>query len=320
VIFSRYLELQSFSKLVADLDRRGIVTKRRTTKVAKYNGGIPFTYGPLAYFLRNRVYLGEIHHGGKWFRGEHKAIIDRQIFDRVQQLLATKATGRKAKRSESGALLAGKLYDDKGNRMSPSFSRKNGVRYRFYVSSALLRGRKAAAGSVSRIPAAEIESAVLAALEPHQRRDRSAANPVEMLERIVIAHDHLFITIAGTSDDDGPPQKIKIAWSIKARDSATVVERYDGSESVNNESLIQSVVRAHGWMRSLHDGAYGSIEELAKANSLHPKVVRQALRLAFLSPDVTSAILEGRQPKGLSLTQIPKLLPLSWAEHRPLLC
>jgi site-specific DNA recombinase len=320
VIFSRYLELQSFSKLVADLDRRGIVTKRRTTKVAKYNGGIPFTYGPLAYFLRNRVYLGEIHHGGKWFRGEHKAIIDRQIFDRVQQLLATKATGRKAKRSESGALLAGKLYDDKGNRMSPSLSRKTGVRYRYSGSSALLRGRKAAAGSVSRIPAAEIESAVLAALEPHQRRDRSAANPVEMLERIVIAHDHLFITIAGTSDDDGPPQKIKIAWSIKARDSATVVERYDGSESVNNESLIQSVVRAHGWMRSLHDGAYGSIEELAKANSLHPKVVRQALRLAFLSPDVTSAILEGRQPKGLSLTQIPKLLPLSWAEHRPLLC
>jgi site-specific DNA recombinase len=181
IIFQRYLELQSFSKLVADLDRRGIVTKRRATKVAKYNGGILFTYGPLAYFLRNRVYLGEVHHGGKWFRGEHKAVIDWQIFDRVQQILASKAAGRTAKRSESGALLAGKLFDDKGNRMSPSFSSKNGVRYRFYVSSALLRGRKAAAGSVSRIAASEIESAVLAALQPHQGRDGSAANPVEML-------------------------------------------------------------------------------------------------------------------------------------------
>jgi site-specific DNA recombinase len=49
------------------------------------------------------------------------------------------------------------------------------------------------------------------------------------------------------------------------------------------------------------------------------KVVRQALRLAFLSPDVTSAILEGRQPTGLSLTRIPKLLPLPWTEHRSLL-
>ena len=54
-IFDLYLNLKSFSKLVAELDRRGIVTKRRKTKVAKYNGAIPFTYGPLAYFLKNRV-------------------------------------------------------------------------------------------------------------------------------------------------------------------------------------------------------------------------------------------------------------------------
>ena len=98
-----------------------------------------------------------------------------------------------------------------------------------------------------------------------------------------------------------------------------MVEGNDESESAHNESLIQSIVRAHGWMRSLQDGAYGSIEQLAEANGLHPKVVRQALRLAFLSPDVTSAILEGRQPKVLSLAQIPKLLPLSWTKHRPLI-
>src|ERR1700722_10947140 len=88
-IFRRYLELQSFSKLVADLDRRGIVTKRRNTKVAKYNGAIPFTYGPLAYFLKNRIYIGEVHHGGKWFKGEQKGILDRQTFERVQAMLKT---------------------------------------------------------------------------------------------------------------------------------------------------------------------------------------------------------------------------------------
>jgi site-specific DNA recombinase len=98
-----------------------------------------------------------------------------------------------------------------------------------------------------------------------------------------------------------------------------VVEGNDVSESAHNESLIQSIVRARGWMRSLQDGTYQSIEQLAEANSLHPKVVRQGLRLAFLSPEVTSAILEGRRQMGLSLARIPKLLPLSWAEHRPLL-
>jgi len=127
-IFQRYLELKSFSRLVADLDQRGIVTKRRNTKIAKYQGGIPFTYGPLAYFLKNRIYLGETHHGGKWFKGDHEAILDRQTFERVQNLLKTNRITRRIKHSESGALLQGKLFDDKGNRMGPSFSSKNGVR------------------------------------------------------------------------------------------------------------------------------------------------------------------------------------------------
>jgi site-specific DNA recombinase len=317
-IFRLYIELKSFGRLVAELDRRGIVTKRRDTKVAKYNGGIPFTYGPLAYLLKNRVYVGEVHHGGKWFEGEQRAILDRPIFEQVQGLLKTNANGSRVKHFESCALLQGKLYDDKGNLMGPSFSTKNGVRYRFYVSSALLRGRKVAAGSVSRIAAAEIESAVLAALRPLQTPDGSAAGPIEMLERAVVSRDHLLITVAGTADGDGPSHKLKIAWSIKAKDTATLVEGNGGPESTQNDSLIQSIVRAHGWMRSLHDGACGSIEELAKASSLHPKVVRQALRLAFLSPDVTSAILEGGT-KGLALAQVPKLLPLSWAHHRSLL-
>jgi site-specific DNA recombinase len=317
-IFRLYFELKSFGKLVAELDRRGIVTKRRDTKVAKYNGGIPFTYGPLAYVLKNRIYIGEVHHGGKWFKGEQKGILDRRTFEQVQVLLKTNANGSRVKHFESRALLQGKLYDDKGNLMGPSFSSKDGVRYRFYVSSALLRGRKSAAGSVGRISAVEIESAVLAALHQREDRDGSAANPVEMLERVVVAQDHIHITIAGAADDDGLPQKIKIAWSIKARNVATV-EGNDASESAQNESLIQSIVRAHRWMRSLHDGAYQSIEQLAGTDSLHPKVVRQTLRLAFLSPDVTAAVLDGSQPRGLSLARIPKLLPLSWAEHRRLL-
>ena len=70
-IFQRYLELQVLRQTGRGSRPRGIVTKRRDTKVAKYNGGIPFTYGPLAYFLKNRIYVGEIHHGGKWFKGEH---------------------------------------------------------------------------------------------------------------------------------------------------------------------------------------------------------------------------------------------------------
>jgi DNA invertase Pin-like site-specific DNA recombinase len=313
-IFKRYLELQSFGKLVEELDARGIVTKRRDTKVKKFNGGIPFTYGPLAYFLKNRVYIGETGHKDKWFPGEHAGIVDRKTFDQVQQLLKSKSDGRDATRTASEALLLGKLYDDKGNRMSPSYSTKNGIRYRFYVSSALLRGRKDNAGSVARIAAAEIEGAVLAALNTRQQAD--ATDNTDMIERVVVARSRLLITIAS---GDLPRQEIVIPWTVQQKTARPRIEGNGSSKDTHNESLVQSVVRAHAWMRLLQDSAYDSIEELADANNIHPKVVRQNLRLAFLSSEVASAILDGSQPASLSLARIPKLLSLKWTDHRSLL-
>jgi site-specific DNA recombinase len=319
-IFKRYLELKSFGKLVEDLDNKGIVTKRRVTKVKKYNGEISFTYGPLAYFLKNRLYIGETGHKDKWFPGEHGSIVDRKTFDQVQQLLASKFVDRKAHRTASEALLMGKLYDDRGNGMSPSYSTKNGVRYRFYISSALLRGRKTEAGSVGRVAAVEIESAVLAALERPQGRPSAKAEPTPFasIERVVVAADQLLITITGAEADEAPPE-IRIPWSMKPRDASPTIEGDAASEARPNAALVQGIVRAHAWIRSLQNGSYPSVENLAEANSLHPKVVRQALRLAFLSPDVTSAILEGVPPSSLSLARIPKLLPALSAEQRRLL-
>src|SRR6185369_13883145 len=194
-------------------DKRGIVTKRRNTKVLKYQGGIPFTYGPLAYFLKNRIYLGEMHHGGKWFKGEHEAIVDRETFDRVQQLLKDNATSRKAKRSASRALLMGKLYDDRGNLMSPSFSSKNGFRYRFYVNSALLRGRKDKAGSVGRVAAREIEEIVQeAARRTLTCADTSDQITTERIERVVIGKSIVRITFKSEDQANGS-RAVEIPWT-----------------------------------------------------------------------------------------------------------
>src|ERR1700719_1377818 len=203
-IFKRYLELQSFGKLVEDLDARGIVTKRRDTKVKKFNGGIPFTYGPLAHFLKNRLYIGETGHKDKWFPGEHAAIIEPKTFDQVQQLLGSKSAGRKAHRTASQSLLMGKLYDDRGNRMSPSFSTNNGVRYRFYISSALLRGRKAEAGSVGRLAAQAIEDAVVQAVRKHLPTDEPL-DDVQFLDRhlsrVELGQDELIISLRPPEQD-----------------------------------------------------------------------------------------------------------------------
>jgi site-specific DNA recombinase len=203
----------------------------------------------------------------------------------------------------------------------PVFSSKNGVRYRFYVSSALLRGRKEAAGSVSRIVATEIESAVLDTLEANGngRKSDNGFIAIETLERVVVGRHQLLIKIAADADPDGATLDIGIARSTETRGTSTVLEGNSRSEGARNKSLIQTIVRAHIWVHCLRDGVYESIEQLAEAKRLHPKVVRQNLRLAFLSPDVTSSILEGQQPAGLMLAHIPKLLPLPWAQHRRLL-
>jgi site-specific DNA recombinase len=303
-IFRLYLELGSFSKLVAELDRRKIVTKRRQTKVAKYQGGIPFTYGPLAYLLKNRIYIGETHYGGKWFKGEHEAILDRSTFDSAQELLKSNTVKRRARFSESGALLQGKLFDDKGNRMGPTFSSKNGVRYRFYVSVAL-RGRSHKAGSVTRVSAPEIEGLVKAALNETLRAPRD-----EMLEHVeTITVSDRWIRLA-LKQPKGKRGSIEIPWTPKPKGAAKVIAP---SIAKVDEKLVKSIIRAHAWLDDLSSGRQASIEDLAAAADLHPKVVRQGLRLAFLPPDLTRAALDGEAT--IELKQIPKLLPLSWREQ-----
>jgi site-specific DNA recombinase len=243
-IFKRYFEVQSFGKLVDDLDAKGVVTKRRDTKVKKYNGEIPFTYGPLAYFLKNRLYIGETGHKDKWFPGEHAAIIDRKIFDQVQQLLASKSTDRKAKRSASHALLLGKLYDSNGNRMSPSFSTKNGVRYRFYISSALLRGRKDEVGSVGRVSAIEVEEAVRATLcvqtGQGQQGPNGAPDVLEKVERVVVTQDQLLVSLTQSGDANGMVDDavsgIRIPWSTKVKVSTVAMESVGETEDAHNET------------------------------------------------------------------------------------
>jgi len=300
-IFRLYLELGSFSKLVGELDRRKIVTKRRNTKVPKYNGGIPFTYGPLAYFLKNRIYLGETHYGGKWFKGEHEAVLDLRTFDRVQELLESNTVKRKIKFSESCAMLQGKLFDEKGNRMGPSFSSKNGVRYRFYVSTAL-RGRKAQAGSITRISAPKIEGLVEAAL--NERLEAPREEMLKQVERITVSKGRIQLVLR---QPKGKHRSIEIPWTPKAKDTAQVNAP---PEAKVDQKLLKSMIRAHAWLDVLSNGRHASIEDLATAADLHPKVVRQGLRLAFLPPGLTKAVLDGEAT--IELKQIPKLLPLSW--------
>jgi site-specific DNA recombinase len=178
LIFDRYLPAGSMLALMRELNERGILTRKRRLSSGKIIGGIPFTKGPLAYLLKNRMYLGEINHGQQSYPGEHSAIVDRDLFEAVQARLAAQATAIGYRRSRSEALLIGKLFDDRGHRMTPSFAIKHGVRYRYYISRATTEGRRGEAGTITRVPAPDVERAVVEALadpSPNEDADGMAA-------------------------------------------------------------------------------------------------------------------------------------------------
>jgi len=171
-IYERYLAVGSIGSLIEDLHQRGISPRRgseRGLNLGETEDLSPsrprrFTLGPLAYILKNRIYVGEIAYKGEIHPGRHTPIIERAPFDAVQARLAGAAIARRTRRRGSGHLLVGRLYDDRGHHMSPSHATKAGVRYRYYVSQALLQHRKADAGTVARVAAPDIDMLVAAAV------------------------------------------------------------------------------------------------------------------------------------------------------------
>src|SRR5437773_5338370 len=118
-IFRRYLELGSIRALAEDLDRQGVHSKARTSKGRTVGGGA-FGVGALAYLLKNRFYIGEVVYRGQINRGDHTPILGPDLFEAVQRKLAAQAVERRCRLRGSPAVLSGRLFDDRGNRMSPS--------------------------------------------------------------------------------------------------------------------------------------------------------------------------------------------------------
>ena len=166
-IFSWYLDLGSMGALIAELDRQGIRTKINGRRDGRKSGGIRFGVGSLAHLLKNRFYIGEITYRGEMHHGEHEPILTRDLFEAVQAKRVSNAVARHVGLRGSAALLAGCLFDDRGNRMSPTHANKRGVRYRYYVSHAILQNRRVEAGNIARVPAPEIETLVCEGIRRH---------------------------------------------------------------------------------------------------------------------------------------------------------
>jgi site-specific DNA recombinase len=159
-LFRRYLEIGSVVRLKAIFDHENIRLPLRADGTGKTTGGGLISRGHLYKILSNPIYLGRLTHKGQAHDGPYDPVVDQETWDGVQRLLAEHAQRTAGNCQNSDALLAGKLFDDRGNRMSPSHAAKGGRRWRYYVSQAILQGRKHEAGSIARVPAPEIEARV----------------------------------------------------------------------------------------------------------------------------------------------------------------
>ena len=342
-IFTRYLELGSMRPLIEDLDRRGIRTKANGLTNGSVRGGIRFGVGSLAHLLKNRFYIGEVVYRGAIHHGEHEPILERELFEAVQAKLAANTVTRQVRLKGSPAILTGRIFDDRGNRMSPSHSNKLGVRYRYYVSHAILQQRKAEAGSVARVPAAEIEKLVLDGVRRHLASMGEAEHPTAIADRDLIErHVHsvtvkpqaLEVRLVPTSEasalteepgtkDLAPGQlsttAITLAWS---RPSFAAVKGIVHAPSARPElkpesrdALLTAIAKARRWIDEIRLGRIASFAEIAKREGQGERHIRLLAPLAFVSPRIITAIVDGTAPADLTVTGLAKALPYSWAEQ-----
>jgi DNA invertase Pin-like site-specific DNA recombinase len=335
-IFRRYLELGSLNLLMADLRERGIVTKVRSVKTGRTVGGIPFTRGPLAYLLRNRFYIGEVAFKGEVLPGEQPAILDRDLFDAVQAKLNYQRNNHTVTRGKCDALLIGRIYDDRGNRMTPSHARKGGIKYRYYLSSPLLHGQPGRVGSVRRVPAAEVEALVECAVREHLG-DPTESEGRDLIRnhvvRVEVQADQLAVELKAEKAPSDPPNAVdndrfvlRVPWKktpMKRRRAIIApasVSPHDRRpiRAETRATLVASIARGRRWLDEIVAGTVSSVEQIAARDKCSIRQVNMTISLAFLAPDLVKAAVEGRLPRGIGVTRL-RDAPAEWSRQYAML-
>jgi site-specific DNA recombinase len=279
-----------------------------------------YTVGPLAHMLKIRMYVGEVAYRGEVHKGQHPPIIDREVFDRVQAMLAERSVARTIKRRNSPHLLIGL-----GNPMSPTHTNKMGVRYRYYTSHALLQRRMEHAGSVPRVPAPEVEALVCEAL----RREKSSCNKelsdkdlvAQAVSKVVVSRDRIEVEIRENAHPEEPGDRSKVAIPFSPTASAQKGITREAAEeghihAMAREKLLHAIRRASSWVEAVRSGEAKSFAEIAAQEGLGERHVRWLTPLAFLAPQLFSAILNSSASEPPTVASLAKALPHSWAAQK----
>jgi hypothetical protein len=345
-LFRRYLEAGSVVRLKIVLDAENVRLPVRTVGTGRKMGGGLISRGHIYHILSNPIYAGRLRHKGQVHDGLHAAIVDPETWDRVRCRLAEQTQRRKPPNQDAHSFLAGKLYDDRGHRMGPSHAAKDGRRWRYYVSRALLKGRKQDAGSVTRVPAAEIEKRVMEAVRsvtpaparsitlagagPIARSDGAMVSSrrgapeldVELLaaiERVTIRRTAIEIALTDTVAAESQDRFLTVPWTPPSPTRRREIVQGDGEPSSAVRPmrvrarivLVEALRDAHRWLDELTRDPCQTVESLAAREGKTERSIRMTLSLAFVAPPIVKAAIEGRLPRGFGVKRLIDL-PMAW--------
>ena len=352
-IFRRYLHLGSLNLLLTDLRRSGVKTKLRPLSNGRINGGIAFSRGSLAALLRNRFYIGEVRYKGEIFPGEQSAILDRALFDAVQSTLDRQRTNHAKTRQQSQSLLMGRIFDERGNRMTPSYAVKNAVRYRYYISAALIQGQPDKAAKLNRVPASEIEKLILSAVrkhlagKPHNKMEAEGPDSLSDKElisthiaRVDVKRDHLAIQLTAkfereseardrrhSAEQDQPVHRdsngLVVPWkktpSKRPREiilPASTASHPDPRpiRAETRAKLVSAIAKGRHWLDELIAGMVMNVEQIAAREKCSIRQVNRTITLAFIAPTLVQAAVDGRLPRGIGVATV-RDFPTEWTRQ-----
>jgi site-specific DNA recombinase len=339
LIYRRYLELGGVNALVRDLRERNIRTKSRLLATGATRGDVHFGRGSVFYLLRNRFYIGEVKYKDEILPGEQPAIMDRALFEAVQQKLTDQWTTRSITRNASDHLLTGLLFDDVGHRMIPTHATKSGIRYRYYVSLPHRHGesKTASVGSVSRIPATEIEDVIVKSLQEYliaqkERPSSSAARVVDRkalqdaIARIEVHEDHLAIRLKSAdgeeTSDTTDDHLVSIPWQKPpSRRSRQILlphgiprNEVRPTRIERRARLVSAIARGRRWLEEIVTGSVTDVQQIATRQKCSVRQVNMTISLAFLAPDLVRAAVEGRLPRGIGVERL-RDAPAEWGQQ-----
>ncbi len=339
LVYRRYLELSGVNALVRDLKDKDIRTKTRLRATGATHGGIPFERGSLFYLLRNRFYIGEVKYKGEILPGEQPAIMDRELFDAVQQELTDQWSHRNHTKAKSDHLLTGLLYDDAGHRMIPTHATKAGIRYRYYVSLPHLKGasKTVSVGCICRIPATDVEDIIVTSVNEHlvaQHDEPSSSRAptddrgliAEQVVRIDVHKDRLMVRLKSAVTEEGSHstdgQLLSIPWqkppSRKSRQILIPLgvprNEVRPTRIERRARLVNAIAQGRRWLDEIVSGSAANIEQIATRQKCSVRQVNMTISLAFLAPDLVKAAVEGRLPRGIGVERL-RDAPAEWTRQ-----